>query len=151
MATTVFEPRPGLEIPLILILVTIENCGDRASAGARNGSDRIKRLMTVIGRVDTRPLLTCIPQSICDGLGLSPVRSIRWTAQNGTTRHGVCYPAFVTIGDREVWTEVIGIEHLAQTVIGRIALLQTDYWIDVAQRKLAGNPEHDGQWMAELF
>ena len=63
----------------------------------------------------------------------------------------MCYPAFVTIGEREIWTEVIGVENLAQPMIGRIALLQFDYWIDVTHCKLVGNPEHDGQWLADVY
>lgn len=54
-------------------------------------------------------------------------------------------------GSQPVATEVMELPEGRTPLLGQIPLELMDWWIDLANQKLVGNPEHGGQWMAEIF
>jgi len=36
-------------------------------------------------------------------------------------------------------------------LLGQIPLELLDFWIDITNQKLVGNPEHGGEWMIDQF
>jgi hypothetical protein len=47
--------------------------------------------------------------------------------------------------------EVLALPEGRQVLLGQIPLDALDFWVDLTNQRLIGNPEHDGQWMAEVF
>lgn len=59
--------------------------------------------------------------------------------------------ATIDVQDRSCDVEVMALPEGRQSLLGQIPLETLDWWIDLKNRRLVGNPEHDGQWMAEVF
>ena len=38
-----------------------------------------------------------------------------------------------------------------QVLLGQLPLETLDWWVDTVSHRLVGNPEHGGEWMAEVF
>ena len=53
--------------------------------------------------------------------------------------------------DRAITVDVLGLPDDRQVLLGQLPLEALDFWIDVVKQRLVGNPEHWGQWMAEVF
>ena len=39
----------------------------------------------------------------------------------------------------------------SHALLGRAPLQMMDFWIDMEHKRLAGNPEHGGEWMHDAF
>ena len=57
----------------------------------------------------------------------------------------------LTVQGRDCTTEVTRLADDSPVTIGRIALLMLDFVVDPATERLIGNPEHDGEWIVEIF
>ncbi len=47
--------------------------------------------------------------------------------------------------------EVMELPESHQALLGQVPLEMLDFWVDTTNQRLVGNPEHGGQWMAEVF
>ena len=55
-----------------------------------------------------------------------------------------------TVQGRDCLTEVMALPDKRQSLLGQIPLEQMDWWVDLKSQRLVGNPEHGGEWMAEV-
>ena len=59
--------------------------------------------------------------------------------------------AFLEVQGRECSVEVMELPQGRQVLLGQIPFETLDWWVDTTHQRLVGNPEHGGQWMAEVF
>lgn len=148
---TAVEPRRGADVGRVLVDVTVENFEDatRAARGEIPAADVRRR--TVQALVDTGATYLCLPQSIVDELGLTFQRFKDVRTAVAAHKLGIYATAHVMIQDRDCNTEVMAIAEGRTPLLGQIPLEMMDWWVDPVGQKLVGNPEHGGEWMAEIY
>lgn len=101
--------------------------------------------------VDTGATFFCLPQSVIDQLGL-PFNRVRQTRTiTGPIEAKVFGGARLELQDRACDVEVVALPQETQALLGQLPLEAMDFWVDPTNQRLIGNPEHGGQWMAEVF
>lgn len=151
MPPTIVEPKPGVDMGPVVVPITIENMEDvdRAAEG-KLPADQIRRI-TVDALVDNGATFLCLPQPLVRQLGLTfdrkrPTRSVTGPLLMDVYRGGRLH-----VHGRDCSVEVMELSDGCQTLLGQIPLETLDFWVDVSNQRLVGNPEHDGEWMAELM
>ena len=56
-----------------------------------------------------------------------------------------------TVENRDCLIEVAELPDGSPPLLGQVPLELMDFWIDMTNKRLAGNPEHGGQWMMDQF
>ncbi len=64
---------------------------------------------------------------------------------------GIYEPVRLTVRDRNCTVDVIKVPDGCPVLIGRVPLLLLDLTLDLAGQAVAGNPDHDGHPMVDLF
>lgn len=59
--------------------------------------------------------------------------------------------ARIEVQGRACSVEVMALPEGRQCLLGQIPLETLDWWVDTVNHRLVGNPEHGGEWMAEIF
>jgi len=59
--------------------------------------------------------------------------------------------ARIEVQGRDCVTQVLALPEGRQALLGQIPLEMMDWWIDLGTQRLVGNPEHGGEWQAEVF
>jgi hypothetical protein len=59
--------------------------------------------------------------------------------------------AQLEVQGRAVTEEVMGPPEGRRVRLGQLPLERLDFWLDVTNHRPVGNPEHDGEWMADVF
>lgn len=148
---SLLEPRRGVNVGRVVVRVRVENYGDveRAERGEMSPAD--VRHVDVEALVDSGATYFCMPKSLIEKLGLRFRMSKATRTVTGPVELGVYASARVETQGRDCITEVMELPEGRQCLFGQIPLEMMDWWIDPIQQRLVGNPEHDGQWMAEAF
>ncbi|MBK8268722.1 MAG: aspartyl protease family protein [Planctomycetes bacterium] len=151
MPPTILEPKPGVDMGRVVVTVEIANVEDldRLSRGELNSAE--VRRSTVEALVDTGATFFCLPQSVVDHLGLPFDRIKEARTVTGNVSLNIHRGARIEVQGRACSVEVMALPEARQVLLGQIPLETLDFWVDVASHKLVGNPEHGGQWMAEVF
>lgn len=150
MASTVMAPRRGMEMGRVVVPITVENVEDRERAERGElPPDQVRRV-TTDALVDTGATFLSMPESMIRALGLKfdRVRDLRTVT--GLVRLNVYRGARLGVQGRDVTEEVVGLREHRQVLLGQLPLQRLDFWIDIVNERLVGNPEHGGQWMAEV-
>ena len=90
-------------------------------------------------------------ESMIVELGLDFHRERESKAVAGTMQLMVYGNALISVDGRSCHDEVMALPEGRQVRLGQIPLEKMDWWIDLNKRRLVGNPEHGGQWMAEAY
>ncbi len=150
LMNTVIEPKPGVDVGRVVVTVIVENHDD----GLRSDRGEIPpekiRRVTVGALVDSGATFLCLPQSMIDQLGLPFNRKRETRGLTGNIIMRIFSGARVDVQGRACTAEVMALADDRQALLGQIPLESLDWWIDVANHRLVGNPEHGGQWMAEV-
>lgn len=151
MSGTIVEPKPGSDVGRVVVTVAIENIedGDRADRGEIS-KDQIRRL-SVEALVDSGATFFCLPKPLVEQLGLKFHRMRETRTIAGPMTLGIFRGASIDVQGRGCTVEVMALPEGRQPLLGQIPLETLDWWVDTANRRLVGNPEHGGQWMAEVF
>ena len=120
-----------------------------AGAGIMNPED-VKRITIEDALVDTGATRLGLPPSIVERLGLTPLRSEQVRTVKGITALWIYSQVQFKILERESITTVMGIPEGAPVLIGHILLEDLDLCLDI-KKGLIYNPDHDGEWMSELY
>jgi clan AA aspartic protease len=151
MPPKVVEPKRGADVGRVVVPVTVENVEDRRRADAGQlAPDQVRRV-TVEALVDSGATFMCLPESLVQQLGLpfNRVRESRTVLGPATLNiHG---GARVSVQDRDCETEILALPHSTQALLGQLPLESMDFWVDLTNQRLVGNPEHGGHWMAEVY
>ncbi len=135
----------------VIVTVTVENVEDRERADRGDlPADQVRHLATD-ALVDSGATFLSMPESMIQSLGLKFDRTKDSRTVTGTVRLNVYRGARIAVQGRAVTDEVLGLPEGRQVLLGQIPLEKLDFWIDVVNHRLVGNPEHGGQWMAEVF
>jgi clan AA aspartic protease len=151
MIINAVEPRRGASVGRVFVEVQVQNFIDlcRFAHGA-SPNDQVRRV-TVQALVDTGATYLCLPQSAVEQLGLTFQRFKAVRTAVAAHKLGIYATAHVAIQDRDCNTEVMAIAEGRTPLLGQIPLEMMDWWVDPVAQKLVGNPEHGGQWMAEVY
>lgn len=135
----------------VAVPLVIENVDDlrRAERGELPRSQ--VRRVEIEGLVDTGATFLCLPLPVVQQLGL-PFNRLRETRTvTGPVTLAIHGGARLSVQGRECDEEVMVLPTGRQVLLGQVPLEKLDFWVDLSQRRLVGNPEHDGQWMAEVY
>lgn len=148
---TIVEPKPGVNMGRVVVTVTVENVDDRRRANAGEIPPEQVRRITAEALVDTGATFFCLPESLIQQLGLEFDRERETKTVVGPLMMKIYGGARLEAQGRACRVEVMALPESRQVVLGQIPLETLDYWVDLTNRRLVGNPEHGGQWMAEAF
>jgi clan AA aspartic protease len=135
----------------VVVSIAAENVNDRSRAERGEIVVEQVRRVTVDALVDTGATFLCLPESIVQQLGLDFDRVRETRTFSGVVALSIFRGARLEAEGRACSVEVMALPEGRQCLLGRIPLETLDWWVDTANRKLVGNPEHGGQWMAEVF
>ena len=110
----------------------------------------VKRITVEDAVVDTGATRLGLPPSLIEQLGLTPFRSEPVRTVNGITELWIYSPVQFTLLERESITTVMGVPEGVPVLIGHLLLEDLDLCLDM-KKGLIYNPEHDGEWMSELY
>ena len=149
--STIVEPKPGVNVGRVVVPVIVENVDDVRRADRGEIAPAQVRRITVEALVDSGATFFCLPQSLIDQLGLPFNRDRQTKTITGTISLRVFGGARLHVQGRECDEEIMALPEGRQVLLGQVPLEKMDWWVDLKQRRLVGNPEHGGQWMAEGF
>lgn len=135
----------------VVVRVCVKNYGDIERAKRGEIPDECIRQVEIDALVDTGATFFCLPKSLVDQLGLSFVLSKESQTVAGPITLGIYAAAQIEAQGRSCITQVLALPEGRQTLLGQIPLEMMDWWVDVKNQRLAGNPEHGGEWMAEVY
>jgi predicted aspartyl protease len=151
MVQRIVEPRPGVDLGRLVVDVTVENVEDlRRAQRGEIPADQVRRL-TLQALVDSGATIFCMPKSLVRQFGLPFNRERETRTVTGPLKLRVYGGARLTVQNRDCDEEVLVLPEDRQVLLGQVPLEKMDWWIDLNNRRLVGNPEHGGQWMAEVF
>ncbi len=151
MVTSVVEPKRGANVGRIVVDVVVENFEDRQRAMRGEIAETQVRRVTVPALVDSGATFFCMPGSLVAQLGLTYLQDKESRTVTGPIRLGLYAAARIEVQGRDCVTQVLALPENRQTLLGQIPLEMMDWWIDLGAQRLVGNPEHGGQWQAEVF
>jgi predicted aspartyl protease len=151
MNVQVVEPKPGLNVGRIVVDMKVENLADLYLADqGLLPADQVRSL-EVQALVDTGATLVGLPSSDIAHLGLRPVRQRRAHTAARVVAQQIYSVVRVTVQGRDCPVEVMELHDGSPALLGQLALEALDFWIDMTNRRLTGNPEHGGEWMHDMF
>jgi predicted aspartyl protease len=147
----IVEPKPGLDVGRIIVDMHVENASDleRVALGLLPANQ--VRSLDVKALVDTGATMVSLPTSDITRLGLRPVRRRRATTTAGPVTQQIFSAVRATVEGRDCLIEVAEVPDGTPPLLGQIPLEMMDFWIDMKGRRLAGNPEHGGEWMWDQY
>ncbi len=135
----------------IVVPIVVENMDDRDRAERGEMAREDVRRIEVDALVDTGARFLCLPAPLVQQLGLRFDRTRDSLTVTGVIALDVYRTARLEVQGRACSVEVMPLPAGRQALLGQIPLETLDWWIDTANHKLVGNPEHGGEWMAEVF
>ena len=131
--------------------VNVKNYVDVFNA-ASGALDPIKiRSADVLGVVDTGAAYLCLPPSVIQELGLLFLRNTRVRTANGAVQRRLFGGAAITVRERSIEMAVMENDEDTPSLIGYLVLEALDFVVDPKGETLMGNPEHDGEWIVDLY
>ncbi len=135
----------------VVVPIVVENVDDRSRAARGEIPPEQVRRATVDALVDTGATFLCLPESLVRQLGLDFDRTRETRTFSGLVSLDVYGGARLAVQWRACRVEVMALPDGRQPLLGQIPLETLDWWVDTANQCLVGNPEHGGQWLAEVF
>ncbi len=151
MAAQIVEPKRGANVGRVVVEVLVQNYSDLERAERGEIPREQVRQVTVEALVDSGATYFCLPKSQIDQLGLHFRRTKETRTIVGPLNLDIYGAVELATGGRACITEVLALPEGRQPLLGQIPLEMMDWWVDVTNHRLVGNPEHGGQWMAEVF
>ena len=136
----------------VVTAATIENLKDlwNAEQGLLP-PEKVRRIVVPDALVDTGATLLSLPTRLIRQLGLSPRRKRKVSSSTGATEATVYDVVRLTIQDRDCPVEVMEVPDDVPVLIGQLPLENLDLVVDLAGRRLTGNPAHGGEQVFELY
>jgi hypothetical protein len=135
----------------VIVPVLVEHALDQTRAARGEIAASKVRRVQVDALVDTKATFFCMPEALAQRLGLAFDRARETRTFSGTVRMGICAGARIEVQGRACRVAVIALPEGRPCQLGQIPPETLDWSVAAAKRPLAGNPEHGGQWMAEVF
>ncbi len=150
MATTTLDPET--EVGRVTTPAKIENIHDLyLAAKGEIRRDEVRRVEVSDALVDTGCTVMGLPKRYIEQLGLSESHVQQSMSVTGGTELKVFGTVRLTIQGRDCPLDVFELPDECPVVIGQIPLEYLDFVVDPGQRKLIGNPAHNGQYILEML
>jgi predicted aspartyl protease len=149
MSDDIIEPKPGVDVGRIAVDMHVENATDLELVALGHLQPNQVRSIDVNALVDTGATYVGLTTSDIKTLGLRPVRQRRSHTAAGPVMIQIHSAVRVTTEGRDCLIEVMEFPDGSPAVLGQIPLEMMDFWIDMKNRRLVGNPEHGGEWMMD--
>jgi predicted aspartyl protease len=136
----------------VVVTATMENVYDLYDAErAIIPPEKVRRVEITDALVDTGATYLSLPRRLIGQLGLRrfATRQVRTTA--GPVSLEMYGLVRLTIQGRFCHVEVAEVEDQCPVLVGQLPLEALDYVVDPKGQRLIGNPDHCGQYMADLF
>ena len=117
--------------------------------GVLNPED-VRRLTIEDALVDTGATGLCLPKSLVEQLGLTPLRKRRVLTANGIAERTIYSEVRYTVLERSESIQVTDLPEDAPVLIGHMILEALDLCIDI-EKGLIYNPAHDGEWITKIL
>jgi len=151
MIATAIEPKRGANVGRIVVDVQVSNYDDLLRSQRGEILPEQVRQATVKTLIDTGATFFCLAEDVVAQLGL-PFTRIRGThTVKGPVALKIHASAQIEVQGRTCTVEVMALPENRQALLGQIPLEILDFWVDPVNQRLVGNPEHGGEWMAEVY
>lgn len=151
MTPTIVEPKPGVDVGRVLVDIHVENADDLSLVALGRLPAAQVRYLDTQALVDTGTTYLSLPTSEIARLGLRPVRKRTARTAAGRLLQQIHSAVRVTARGRDCLIEVAEVPDGTPALLGQVPLELMDFWIDMENKRLAGNPEHGGEWMIDQF
>ena len=151
MSDTTLKPETE-ERGRVTVTAKITNLEDlwRADRG-EIGQEDVRSIDVDDAVVDTGCIGLAMPESMVSELGLRKVRTKTVRTTNGSREAPIYQAARLDLQERDCIVEVYGLPEDLPVLIGQLALESMDWVVDMKNQRLIGNPEHDGEWVHEMY
>ena len=131
--------------------IELENLKDlhAVELGVLNAED-VRRLTVEDALVDTGATGLCLPKSLIEQLGLTPLRNIRVQTANGPAERTFYSEVKYTVLERSYSIQVTDLPEDAPVLVGHMILEALDLCVDI-ENGLIYNPAHDGEWTIKIL
>ena len=113
--------------------------------------DKVRRVTVSDALADTGATTLALPTHLIRQLGLGKSYEKRGRSTTGTGVVSVYEVVRLTIQGRTCAVEVMEVPDEVPVLIGQVPLEMLDLVVDLRDRRLIGNPAHDGEQMLELY
>ena len=147
----IVEPKLGLDVGRVVVDILVENADDLTQVAVGQLPANQVRHLTLQALVDTGTKGISLSTSIIAQLGLRPIRRRQARTAAGLVMTSFYSAVRVTVQNRDCLSDVAEVPDGTPALLGYIPLEVMDYWIDMENKRLAGNPEHGGEWIDDAF
>lgn len=113
-------------------------------------SEDVRKLTIEDALVDTGATGLCLPNSLIQQLGLTPIRSIRVQTANGTAERTIFSEVKYTVLERSHSIQVTDLPEDTPVLVGHMILEALDLCVDI-RNGLIHNPAHGGAWTIKIL
>jgi len=131
--------------------VKIQNYGDIYDVSRGRISQSEIRTVEIDAIVDTGATYLCLPPNVIEQLGLIYSHSAVVTTANGNVERRIFEGARIEIQERTVQIQVMENDENTPALIGYLILEALDFVVNPKTQGLMGNPEHNGEWVVDLY
>ncbi|MDE0085227.1 MAG: retroviral-like aspartic protease family protein [Candidatus Poribacteria bacterium] len=110
----------------------------------------VRRLTVENALVDTGATGLCLPISLIERLGLTPLRKIQAETANGIVTRTIYSEVEYTVLERSDSIRVTDLPDGMPVLLGHMILEALDLCVDM-KKGLIHNPAHDGAWMIKIL
>ncbi len=131
--------------------IELENLKDlyAVELGVLN-AEEVRRLTVEDALVDTGATGLCLPKSLIEQLGLTPIRNIHVQTANGPAERTFYSEVRYTVLERSYSIQVTDLPEEAPVLVGHMILEALDLCVDI-RKGLVYNPAHDGEWTVKML
>ena len=131
--------------------IELENLYDLVAVklGVMN-TDDVRRTTVPDALVDTGATGLCLPTSIIEQLGLTPLETTRARTATGIVERILYSEVQFTILGRTRSMPVTDLPEGSPVLVGHMVLEHLDLCVDIKEG-LIYNPAHDGEWITEIL
>jgi clan AA aspartic protease len=110
----------------------------------------VRKLTIEDALVDTGATGLCLPKSLVEHLGLTPLRNIHVQTANGPAERTFYSEVKYTVLERSHSIQVTDLPEDAPVFVGHMILEALDLCVDM-RKGLIHNPAHGGAWMIKIL
>jgi len=136
----------------VVVEATVESLEDLwAVRDGRMQADQVRRVVIPDALVDTGATFLSMPTRLIKQLGLQETHRRRFLSSLGLGERPMFDAVRLTIQGRDCVVDVAEVPDEVPVLVGQIPLEHLDFVVDLANRKLIGNPAHGGEQMFEMY